>query len=175
MVSFKSLVECEGYTVPELLPMDPLEKAICRAQVLRKARAGAPAPTGSFAVQRLMGTQSVIRRLASQRPDMPKAGLTARLDGLDTTATRLDQIVQGIFANPVDADIMTRRIAELRQVTRNEVDFRQAVWSLLRVETVPQDARPIIMRRAIQWYQARVQAKDPRNAREAGRVSWARS
>ncbi|RYF12881.1 MAG: hypothetical protein EOO40_00065 [Deltaproteobacteria bacterium] len=142
---------------------------------MRKARAAMPAPQGSYAVQRLMGTQSIVRRLASQKPEMPPAGLEARLDGLDTTATRLDQITYGIFADAVTADVLTRRIAELRVVTQNEVDFRQAVWSLLRVESVPQDARPIIMRRAMQWYKARVIAKDPRNNKTAKRTSWARS
>lgn len=174
MVCLKSLAGGEDDDMPELLPLDPLEKAICRAQVLRKARADTPAPSGSYAMQRLTGTQSVIRRLASQRPEMPKEGLTARLEGMDTQATRLDQIAQGIFADPVTADLLTRRIAELRVATQNEVDFRQAVWGLLRVESVPQDARPIIMRRAMQWYQARVMAKRPRN-HAAKRVSWARS
>jgi hypothetical protein len=160
MVFCKNLsddLDAQGGEAP-LWPVSPLEKSICRAQRLRKASAGLPNSPNTFAAQRLFGTQSIVRRLAHADP-MPPGGLQARLDGMDTKATRLDQVTDGIFTNLVDADILQRRISELRQVTQNEVDFRQALWSLLKVEAIHDQAKPIIMRRAVQWYQARIGTK----------------
>lgn len=143
---------------PHARALCPLEKAVLKAQHRRLAKASTPDLAHTYAAQRLLGAQSIVRRLATADP-MPDGSVQARLDGMDTRATRLDMVTSGILAGDVDADILQRRIAELRQVTRNEVDFRQALWGLLRVENVPQAAKPILMRRAIQWYQARIATK----------------